>query len=92
MARMTVAFISFVQVTCLIVLVHVRKTMLFHTSVSLYADTELVVRHNEIVQLDGSASYNPDLPDGAQTVGVTFQWSCRQDEQVRARAVVVSTR
>ena len=67
--------------------VPVRKTIVFYAVVRCHADTELVVRHNEIVQLDGSASYNPDLPDGAQTVGVEFQWSCRQDEQVRASMV-----
>ena len=68
------------------------KTIVFSTAVSLYADTELVVRHNEIVQLDGSASYNPDMPDGWQTFHTEFQWSCRQDEQVRARALIASTR
>ena len=46
------------------------------------SDTELEVRHNAILQLDGSASYDPDLADGAQAVGVDAEWACRQDEQV----------
>ena len=45
-------------------------------------ETVLEVNHNKITELDGSASYDPDLPDGAQTVGIDFTWSCRQDEQV----------
>ena len=44
-------------------------------------DTVLEINHNKIIELDGSASYDPDLPDGAQTVGIDFIWSCRQDEQ-----------
>ena len=49
---------------------------------SIGSGTELEVNHNKITDLDGSASYDPDLPDGAQTVGIDFTWSCRQDEQV----------
>ena len=54
-------------------------------------ETALEVNHNKIAELDGSASYDPDLPDGAQTVGIDFTWSCRQDEQVKSKTQLHST-